>query len=67
VLHRPREGHLAKYPQAVGAAIALADANYILAALEAIDARHGDVASYLASQLEIESGDLEEIKMRLLE
>jgi protein-tyrosine phosphatase len=67
VLRRPRQGHLAQYHEAIGAAIAQADATYILAALEAIDARHGDLAGYLASELGIEAGDLEAIKAHFLE
>lgn len=67
MLRRPRTGHLERYAEDVGAAVARADPDYIAAALDGIDARHGGVAGYLDSVLGIKGDDLEAIRDQLLE
>jgi protein-tyrosine phosphatase len=66
-LRGPREGRLARYPEAVGAAIARADRAYLEAALEAVDARCGGIEGFLESVLDVGAGDLRRIRDRLLE
>ena len=67
VLKRPREGPLARYPEAVGAAVARADPAYVEAALDTIDARHGGIERYLDEVLDVGADALRAIRDRLLE
>lgn len=60
-------GRMSQLPREVVDAIGAADPDYINAALDAIDARHGSVGAYLNDEIGVSPADLHAIRDSLLE
>lgn len=58
---------LARHPPEVVTAIARADPDYIQAALDSIDERHGGIAGFLRDELDVNEHELQLIRNALLE
>src|SRR5262249_44261362 len=67
ILLRHPGSSLAQQPTAVVAAITQADPDYIRAALDSIDRRHGSVTGFLREELDVSERELQLMKDRLLE